>query len=308
MNFNLDPFPLRGRCIGISISAGDSGIPVGENAGNFVNQLTFQTGSRYLFLGASIALGHKWTSGGVMEHLARRASEFRHSFVASGSEGRRAPLINRIAWPDKLPNFDADAADRLADVLQARQVLPPDIPTSGLDLTSRLGQYARMRALTAMRRELVQESNFRICLGGAAGKPLRRLPGVLEEALLTFHAERPLFLAAAFGGITKALCDVILHRRTTVNVEEAFHTPTEAASLFAEFQGAYPFDVSEGPSQPGTAFDALSYAKTMSVTKLATQANLSEDDLLTLMTTPDVGRAMQLIGLGISSSSKKNSE
>lgn len=299
MNPNLDPFPLRGRCIGISISAGDSGIPAGENAETFVNRLSFQTGSHYLSLGASIALGHMWRPDGVMEHLARRASEFRHSFVATGSEGRRALIINRIAWPDALPKFDREQADQLADIFDAKQVLPPDVAIEGLDLTSRLGQFARIRALTAMRHALVQESDFRICLGGAAGKLLHRLPGVLEEALLTYRLSKPLYLAAAFGGITKALCDVILHRRPAINVEEAFRTPSDASALFQEFHDAYPCDAFDGPSQPGAAFDALSYAKSISIEKLATQAHLSEDDLLTLMTTPDIGRAMQLIGLGI---------
>ena len=304
---NSDLFPLRGLCVGISISAGDSGIPDGENADTFVNRLSFETGSHYLSLGASIALGHMWRPDGVMQHLARRASEFRHSFVETSSPGRRATIINRIAWPDALPIFDHDQADQLADILDAREVLPPGILTEGLDLSSRLGQYARIRALTAMRHELVQESDFRICMGGAASNPMRRLPGVIEEALLTYRLSKPLYLAAAFGGVTKALCDVILHR-PAINIEEAFRTPSDAIALFQEFQRDYPCDAFGGPSQPNSAFDALSYAKSISIAKLATQAHLSEDDLLTLMTTPDIERAMQLIGLGISSSRKLPSD
>lgn len=304
MNSALDPFPLRGRCIGISISAGDEGIPPGENADAFVNQLTFQTCSRYLFLGASIALGHMWRPGGIMEHLARRAAEYRYSFIPPGSDGRRAPIINRLAWPDEPPVFDEDISEWIKDIIEARQVPPPDIPMEGLTASSRLGQFARIRALTAMRRELVMASDFRICLGGAAGKPLRRLPGVLEEALLTFDAGKPLYLAGAFGGITKALCDVILRRRAASSAREAFHTPLEAESLFKEFQGAYPFPVSDGPSKPSAPFDALAHTESISIATLANQAGLSEDDYLTLMTTPDVGRAMQLVSLGISNSRK----
>lgn len=97
MNHFIDPFPLRGRCLGISISKGNDGIPPGEEPETFVNQLTFQTCSRFFFLGASIALGHKWMPGGIMDHLARRAAEFRYSFVPPGREGRLAPIINRLA-------------------------------------------------------------------------------------------------------------------------------------------------------------------------------------------------------------------
>ena len=304
MNPALDPFPLRGRCIGISISAGNEGIPLGESADVFVNQLTFQTCSRYLFLGASIALGHMWRPQGIMDHLARRAAEYRYSFIPPGSDGRRAPILNRLAWPDEPPVFDEDSAESMKDIIDVKQVLPAGVPLEGLTASSRLGQFARIRALTAMRRELVVASDFRICLGGAAGKPLRRLPGVLEEAVLTFVVGKPLYLAGAFGGITKALCDVILRRRGASSAREAFHTPLEALSLFEEFQGAYPFPESDGPSKPSAPFDALAHAESMSIAKLANQANLSEDDYLTLMTSPDVGRAMQLVSLGISNSRK----
>ena len=235
-----------------------------------------------------------------MEHLARRAAEYQYSFIPAGRDGRLAPIINRIAWPDEPPVFDEDSAGQMEEIIHVRQVPPPGIPTDGLTVSSRLGQFARIRALTAMRRELVMVSDFRVCLGGAAGKNLRRLPGVLEEAILTFDAGRPLYLAGAFGGITKALCDVILRRRAASSVRDAFYTPTEALSLFKEFQEPYPFPESDGPSQSSATFDAFAYAESMSITNLANQARLSEDDYLTLMTTPDVGRVMQLVSLGVS--------
>lgn len=299
MNACLDPFPLRGRCLGISISAGDEGIPRGEDADAFVNRLSFETCSRYLFLGASIALGHNWREEGIMDHLALRASEYRYSFGSPEREGRRAPIINRLAWPDKPPEFDEDRALWIRDFVEARQVPPPGIPTGQLSPGSELGQFARIRALTAMRRELVTASDFRICLGGAAGVPLRRLPGVLEEALLTWEAGKPLYLSGVFGGMTKALCDVILRRRLASGTLKAFETPPEATALFAKFKEAYPCPEAEGPSLPGGQFCALAQVECITPERLADQAGLSLDDYITLMTTPEVGRALQLVSLGI---------
>jgi hypothetical protein len=295
----IDPFPLRGRSIGISISAGDGGIPTGENAETFVNQLTFQTCSRYLFLGASVALGHMWRPGGILDHLVRRASEFRYSFLPPGSDGRLPPIINCLAWPDAPPHFDDDQGEWIRDFIEVRQIPPAGIPTDTLTTDSSLGKFARIRALTAMRQALVAASDFRICLGGAPGKPLRRLPGVLEEALLTYDAAKPLYLAGALGGISKTLCDVILRRRSSSNASEAFTTPPEAMALFAEFQATAPFPDLEGPSKPDSAFDALAHAQTITVEQLAERASLSVDDYLTLMTTADVGRAIQLVSVGI---------
>jgi len=306
MTSALDPFPLRGLCIGISISAGNDGIPPGEDPDTFVNQLTFQTCSRFLFLGGSVALGHMWRPDGIMEHLARRAMEFRYSFAASQQEGAPRPILNRIAWPDPLPDWEKDLRfdEQILSLLDVRQVQPPGIATEGLAQEKPLGQFARMRALTAVRQELVAASDFRLCLGGAAGKPTRRLPGVLEEALLTYAAGRPLYLSGAFGGITKILCDVILRRRISSEARDTFFTPSEAAARFDQFQGAHPFPECEGPSLPGGPYDAFALAEGMDISQLASRAGLSEDDYLTLMTTTDVGRALQLINLGIAGSTQ----
>ena len=305
MTSALDPFPLRGLCIGISISAGDDGIPPGEAGDAFVNQLTFQTCSRFLFLGSRIALGHMWRPDGIMEHLAHRAMEFRYSFTASAQSRHTTPILNLIAWPDKLPDWEKDFRldDQIQSLLDVRQLPPPNIDTAGLTLDTPLGKFARMRALTAVRNELVAASDFRICLGGAAGQPTRRLPGVLEEALLTYAADKPLYLASAFGGITKILCNVILRRSKATSDRGAFFTPSEAAAHYTHFQEEHPFPESEGPSLPNAPYDAFSQAESITISQLSSRAGLSEDDYLTLMTTPDVSRALQLINLGIASSS-----
>ena len=38
---------------------------------------------------------------------------------------------------------------------------------------------------------------------------LGRIPGVLEEALLTFRAKRPLYLVGAFGGCARLVLDAL---------------------------------------------------------------------------------------------------
>lgn len=122
---------------------------------------------------------------------------------------------------------------------------------------------------------------------------------MIEEALLTYQAGKPLYLASALGGVTKALCDAILQRRMSSKAAEMFYTPSEAAALFAEFHPQHPVPVEEGPSLPNSACDALAHAANMPVESLAQRAALSTDDYLTLMTTPDVGRALQLVGLSL---------
>lgn len=297
MNRAFDHFPLRGLSVGISISAGDSGIPGKESPDFFVNKVTYQTCSRFLNLGARIVTGHMWRPDGIMQHLAKRAADF--SSMRAPNEPR--PIFNRVAWPDEPPaSGDSDNdVGWLLQFIDSAQIPPPGIPLDGLDLSSPLGKYARMRALTAMRQQLVMESDFRLCLGGTEGKPLRRIPGVLEEAQLTVNAGKPLYLSGVFGGISKLICDAVLHRKMTDEARGAFFTPDASLELYGEFHNEHPFPLDEGPSEPGGSSDALAVFASLSVTTLAERAHLSEDEYLALMTTPDLERALDLARTGV---------
>jgi hypothetical protein len=300
MNSPFNPFPLRGRRIGISISGGDeNAIPSGEDPEAFINRLTFQTCSRFLYLGATIVLGHRWKRGGIMEHLAYKAADFRHSFSRSNSGTRRSPVLNYFAWPDLPPKLNDEEQDRLASFLEIEEVPPPGIATEKLDPKCPLGQFARTRALTELRHRLVSESDLRICIGGRPTRERRRLPGVLEEALFTYQAGQPLFLAGALGGATRALCNAILPRRLTDEEKLLFYTPVEAVHLFEQFAKDYPFPPDDGPSAPNSTFDALQVASAISVESLSQRTGISKDEYLMLMTTPDVGRALELIGFAL---------
>lgn len=296
MNRAFDHFPLRSRSVGISFSAGGDGIPPKEDPDVFVNRITYQTCSRFLNLGARIVLGHMWRRDGIMQHLAKKAADF--SSLWGPDEPR--PLFNRVAWPDLPPSPDDDEqVGWLLRFVDSGQIPPPGIPPDNLDVSSDLGKFARMRALTAMRRELVSHADYRLCLGGAEGKPLRRLPGVLEETLFTAGTGRPLYLSGVLGGVSKRICDAVLHRKMSDEDRRAFHTPPEALTLYRKFRETYPFPSDEGPSEPGGAFDALAVCASLSVAELADKACLSEDEYLALLTTPDVERALDLARTGM---------
>lgn len=309
-----DLHPLLQRCLGISISAGDRGIPSGEDVDAFINELTFRTCAHYWAKGACISLGHMWRAGGIMEHLARKACEFRPAVDSQEAGHRMVPLINRIAWPDAPPELSREQQEQFGAVVEIVQVGPKNVETPGLDLSTRKGKFARMRALTAMRQALVGVSHARICLGGAGTPPepaddsgvdtdntvrLVRLPGVIEEALLTWAAGQPLYLAGAFGGASRALCDAVLQQGLSAQAEQFFYTQPMAASLFAEFEAQHPVPAVEGPSLPGGAYDALEVFKNIPCVALAERSGLSLDDYVTLMTTPDVSHALELVDLGL---------
>lgn len=60
----------------------------------------------------------------------------------------------------------------------------------------------RSRSLTAMRRYMAAHTHARVLIGGRRHGFQGRIPGLMEEALLSIEANQPIYLAAGFGGVT----------------------------------------------------------------------------------------------------------
>ena len=244
-----EPRALTGVRFGLSISAAPD-MPGRDDPERAVNSLIFRLASSILLEGGALLLGHRWSPDGVMEHLAFKARDSRLSSVRHPADAQHkapVPILNLIAWPDVPPSDDRNAQRMIRDgVLEVRQVLPTVIPLDRLDpdpvkaLACDVGRFARMRALTAVRQEMVGHTDMRVCLGGAAGKPLQRLPGVIEEALLTCMAGKPICISGALGGAAKAMADAILHRRLSADARAMFFTPPAAMSLLLSARRAVP--------------------------------------------------------------------
>jgi hypothetical protein len=316
------PFDSRkyvGWRFGFSISIPPDGDPAWPASYGdpepVVNEFVFSEGSSVLFEGGLLVLGHRWADGeghwnheGVLNHLMARSREFRSFRPASPDPNTGAvppAILNLLAWPDLPPQSGEDYPYYLIKegVLEIRQVRPPGFDGAFLDqandavgmkalLATPQGQYARLRALTAMRRELVKATDFRLCLGGGFGRPERRLPGVLEEALLTARAGKPLYISGAFGGVSKALADCLLQRRIKTDEGSVFYTPDPVARLMELHSSTLPFgDEFDGPSIR-TGWNALDYFRSLSLKTLGLQAGLTTEQYIDLLATPNIERAM----------------
>ncbi|MDG4594619.1 MAG: hypothetical protein P9F75_02820 [Candidatus Contendobacter sp.] len=298
---------LTGIRFSLSISAALD-MPGGSDPDSLVNGLTFRLASNILLEGGTLLLGHRWIPDGIMEHLAFQALDSHWSKLKRApSEQTKAdvPILNLIAWPDGLPSADRNAQKMIREgVLEVRQILPPEIPPDRLDadpvkaLTSDLGQFARIRALTAMRREMVRHTDARICLGGGVGKATRRLPGVIEEALFTCMAGKPLYLSGALGGAAKVMADALLQRRMSGEARDLFFTPPPVVGLFAAWTAKSPIAPEEGPSTE-EGWNALERLQSFSPKQLGQQAGLTEEEYVQLLTSTDVQRVLGLAITGV---------
>lgn len=299
-----DPRRLAGIRFGLSISAA-SDLPGGLESEQAVNGLTVKFASSILLEGGGLLLGHRWKPDGIMEYLAFQARDNRWSGLQRASADKvqePVPILNLVAWPDEPPSNDRNAQKMIQDgILEVRQILPPGIPLGDLEadpakaLENDLGKLARIRALTAMRKQMVTHTDARVCLGGAIGNPWRRLPGIIEEALLTHDAGKPLFIGGALGGAAKAMADAILHRTMDEKARAMFFTPPAVVDLFSAFAQSYPVPDEEGPSTE-SGWNALQSLENMDLGILARQSGLTEDEYILVLTSTDV---LRVLGLAI---------
>lgn len=129
-----------------------------------------------------------------MEKYSRRDQPL--TVCLAWQEHRRIPLADLAAAEDALSLYgrivylSAGGEEIPRDYERAEPAEPVEDPE------------LRRKALTALREYMIDRTEARVLFGGKRTGFQGRYPGVLEEALLSIKAGRPLFLASGFGGVT----------------------------------------------------------------------------------------------------------
>jgi len=217
--------PLAGRCIGISISESADLASFGFTV-EAVNALTVDLARRLIALGATVALGHNWRTGGVMEAVARFALSFKDQSAAA-----EHPLIlNYLAYPDIPSLSDADSRE-LATIVDIKFVRWQDQAISILetlrhsdsykglsnrqDVGSLLFAHAdnihngdmRPLELTALRFVLAQCCDVLLVIGGRTTGYQGLAPGIIEEAWWSACLDKQVVVCTGMGGAATAMTD-----------------------------------------------------------------------------------------------------
>jgi hypothetical protein len=123
---------------------------------------------------------------------------------------RDSPLIVCLAWSEhrrlSLPELRREIRDLglLGDLvcLDVRgRPVAPDLGR-GEDAAPEDNSDVIAEGLTGMRRYLAELTDARVLVGGKRKNFSGRVPGVLEEALISIQRGQPLYLAGGFGGVT----------------------------------------------------------------------------------------------------------
>ena len=125
-------------------------------------------------------------------------------------------VTNHLAWPVHI-RISAEEIDALAAELQGTAeliLLGCDGTTLTLDERRRLATREPSEAewfsgLTAMREFQLSSTFARVLLGGQVANFKGRMPGVAEEALISFRSGQPLFLIGGFGGCARDVAETL---------------------------------------------------------------------------------------------------
>ena len=233
---SLGERPLRGLRVGLSISGTGEDMAGRGFTESGLNRLTVRLARALLAEGGSLAFGHDWREGGVMEAVASIALDYQGP---AESPDLGPPILNFIPWPDTASATDPTLLSRLKGVVE---VIPPGLPE---DLKPREAQalqagrsseewrYLRARGLTYLRERLVERCQVRVALGGKLEGSEGRFPGIAEEVFLSLQAQQPVYLAGLLGGAAEALGKVLLTKRASDVLTQALKTSPSLAKVYS---------------------------------------------------------------------------
>lgn len=196
----LDRGALRGVRLGVSVSESPDLARLGLDETHL--RLALGEITRVVLLGGGrIAYGGRLDSAGYTAFVQRELERYAR---------RDQPLVVYLAWQEHrgLARAELEAAVRDLGMDGRIVCLDPDgMPIDPYDERGPgpepiVDAEIRARALTGLRRHLARETDARVLMGGRRSGFQGSMPGVLQEAAMTIDAQRPVFLAAGFGGAT----------------------------------------------------------------------------------------------------------
>lgn len=203
---------LQGRAIGISISESDPGELQALGLSNEHLQIAMlEIARQCLAQGAQLVYGGDLRPGGFTEELLELV-RYHNDALKKDYQ----PVSNYLAWPLKATLDIAWAAQNKDAINIKVQKAPADLIRAGLiqDVNNpgninNISGYIWARCLSAMRDDIIQNTQARIMMGGKTLGFKGKYPGLVEEALLTLQAKKPLYLLGGFGGASLAICQAL---------------------------------------------------------------------------------------------------
>jgi len=243
---------------------------------------------------ATLLYGGDLRPGGFTEFILDEARILNSRLGTS-----KVHLVNHLAWPlhiegpeivawraryhDVMQTVEHDVPDPLNQTVDEKVFVPPN---------SAKNLYIWARCLTKMRCESIESSTVRVCAGGRRSGYKGKMPGVLEEVMLSLEMEKPMFLLGGFGGIVSDICSLICGESVPESLTEKWQM--EHNSGYIDVQ-----EIAKKDGYEANFSKIVSQLKGLTVSKLAGSCGLDESEYQRLMTSPYIDECVRLISLGL---------
>lgn len=206
---------------------------------------------------------------------------------------------NHLAWPLYIsePEVVAWRAKYSGIIKSVEHDIPSDIEKdtdknafiapSGTD-----NKYIWSRCLTQMREKSIETSHARICAGGKLAGYNGKMPGVLEEIIISIEQHKPIFLLGAFGGVVGDVCKSITNKAISTPITEHWQITNNVG--YSELQ-----ERAKQENQNADYAKIKTIFEDISVEELARSSGLNSDDYYRLMESPFVDECVHLVLKGL---------
>ncbi|WP_392564401.1 TIR domain-containing protein [Orbus wheelerorum] len=209
-------------------------------------------------------------------------------------------IENHLAWPLYLIKNNKLWQAKYFGLLESiEHPLPSDVEElvdnkHPLEPNTPENKYIWSRSLTQTRIESIKNSDVRIFAGGKTNQYMGKMPGILEEFLIAFEENKPIYLVGGLGGITTMLCQSILEKNIANELTEYWQITNNSG--YKQLQ-----DIAKRHSQDANYTDIGKKINSIHVSDLAKVAGLSEEEYTRLMQTYFIDECVHLILKGLKS-------
>ncbi|MDP2228993.1 MAG: TIR domain-containing protein, partial [Moraxellaceae bacterium] len=286
---------LAQQRIGISISEvhGD-GFSSNHLHSDLLIRLAQDLARHLLARSATLIYGGDLRPDGFTEFILEEATILKERI-----RGNLQTIENHLAWP--LYVSAPEIVSWRARYCQIMKTVEHDIPTDVAAGVSREvvltpntpeNSYIWSRCLTEMRAKSIALSSVRICAGGKLSGYKGKMPGVLEEIVLSLDTQKPTFLLGAFGGVVGDVCSVLRGNDLPESLTEEWQILHNAG--YSDVQAAAKIHGHE------CVYSAISdMLQRQKISDMASRCGLSEDEYIRLMRSPFADECLHLILKGI---------
>ncbi len=287
--------------IGISISdVHEDGFSRNHIHPDHLIRLTQDLARHLLARSATLIYGGDLRPDGFTEFILEEAAILKERIC-----GEFPMIENHLAWPlhvsepaivswrARYSQLMKTVAHKMPDDIRSGIApdvfLPPNTPHNS---------YIWSRCLTEMREQSIGSSTIRICAGGRLLGYKGKMPGILEEIVLSINFNKPLFLLGAFGGMVEKVCYILLNKDVPEELTEEWQVGHNLG--YSDVQALA--KVHKNECDYRTVAETI---KNIKLSDLASRCGLSEEEYIMAMGSPFIDECLHLIMKGIKNMSRK---